>query len=77
MIYFIINETYAEESDMHRFYAYSHPIATIPLQFFHIADFVLYFDENGNTVYYKNRFFDEYQYSDEEKVVLKLKSVLV
>jgi len=61
---------------MHRYYAYPHSLMSMPLKLYQVADVVLSFDKNGSTIYHKNRNYDEYQYSDEEKVVLKLKSVL-
>jgi hypothetical protein len=48
----------------------------MPLKLYQVADVVLSFDKDGSTIYHKNRNYDEYQYSDEEKVVLKLRSVL-
>lgn len=77
MNYLILNESWSKDKNMPQFIAYSQPISTLPLSWFQASDLVFYFDKNGHTIYYKSRLFDEHQYSDEEKVVLKLKSVLI
>jgi hypothetical protein len=77
MIYMIMNENVAEHSKIPRYLAYhSDAVSKIPRALVQAADFVFIFVE-GKTSYYKDRFGDNHQYTDEEKVVLKLRSVLI
>jgi len=75
--YLILNENWAKDRNMPQYIAYSNSIMSISWSWLRASDVVFYFNDLGHTIYYKNRNYDEYQYSDEEKIVLKLKSVLV
>jgi len=73
----ILGEEIAEHSKVPRYLAYhSDAVSKIPRALVQAADFVFIFVD-GKTSYYKDRFGEDYQYTDEEKVVLKLRSVLI
>ena len=76
MIYFICSDAYANYAKWPKYVAYDRPnISQIPLVWIASADYIFEF-KDGKTVYHKDRTFKDYQYTDEERLVLTLRSVL-
>lgn len=77
MIYLKYSKSFQKQG--HPEYRSCKTLDDVPKRDMHAADYIFMF-ENGNTVYYKIRYDsipNGYQYSDEEKVVLALRSVLI
>ena len=76
MIYFIYSDMYANYAKWPKYVAYDQPnVAEMPLIWIQAADYIFEF-KDGKTVYIKDRTYKDYQYTDEERLVLILRSVL-
>jgi hypothetical protein len=72
-----MHEALAEHAKIPRHLAYnSIAVSRIPRDLVQGADFVFMFID-GKTHYYKDRMGTEHQYTSEEQVVIKLRSVLI
>jgi hypothetical protein len=77
MIYLIMNEELVKNTILPPVILFqSYGIDRIPRDLRYGADYIFEF-ENGKTVYLKDRNGTDYQYTSEEMVVLRLKSVLL
>jgi len=78
VIYLILSEHWAKESNVPQYIAYSSgPMGKIPRQLIAASDFVFMFREDGSTYFYKNRHFERTDFTSEERLLIKLKSVLI
>jgi len=77
MIYFRYNDGVRDlYPNLPEYLCYKGSIETSPMKVRYLASYIFeFFGEE--TVYYKDRTGDNYQYTGEEKVVLALKSVLI
>ncbi len=76
MIYLIVNEGAAERAGIPQYLVFNYNAGAyerIPRTLRLVADQIFSF-EHGRTFYYKNRFGDDYQFKEDEKIVLKLKA---
>lgn len=78
MIYLILNEYWAKISNVPQYIAYSSCLmGKIPRELIASSDFVFMFREDGSTYFFKNRYFERDDFTSEERLVIKLKSVLM
>ncbi len=75
MIYLILHERAAEKAGIPIHLAFNYTSASrIPFGLMQVAEYAFSFD-GDKTVYIKDRYADEYQYTSEERLILKLKAV--
>jgi hypothetical protein len=76
MIYLEMHSGWAESQNHPANIATKTDIQHIPLNLKLMAEKIFMFDKHG-TYYYKDRYADNYQHTDEERLVVALSSVLV